>query len=383
MQTAHQTARSEPRPKKPSVYDLAEGKWDQIFERFVPEFRAALAKKGSHVPCPHPHHADSKDGFRLFAKGERAARGMGVCNTCNAGETLEGVGLLAWMRGWMLEEAREALEEYFEHQVIPVYRPVVAKAPVAPQLKDEDRRAIVALQRTWRESLPLDHPKVYRIAKTYFASRGLEVPVNHNDLRMHPDCFYQRDVETQGEDGKKTTVLRGHAPAIIKVVRRADGKAVTLHRTYLAADGGGKAWEGSRKMMSYPDPITGSVLGAAIRLGMPVRGVVGIAEGLETALSASVMSGMPVWSCCFAGSVQAFQLPPGVTTVYVWGEKDVKGTGQAAAEKCIERLRKLGVRALAIVPPWPIPDGSKSLDWNDVLRMESTEISLWLKQVLR
>ena len=66
---------------------------------------------------------------------------------------------------------------------------------------------------------------------------------------------------------------------------------MTLHRTFLRPDGSGKAeMRSPRKLMPGTVPE-----GSAIRLG-PVGAVLGIAEGIETALAASMMFEMPVWS---------------------------------------------------------------------------------------
>ena len=73
-------------------------------------------------------------------------------------------------------------------------------------------------------------------------------------------------------------------------MRDVAGEQIAIHRTYLAPDGPGKADVPKSRMM------LGSVMGGAVRLGnIGEHGVVGLGEGIETALS--VIAGLP----CTAG----------------------------------------------------------------------------------
>ena len=104
---------------------------------------------------------------------------------------------------------------------------------------------------------------------------------------------------------------------MLAMVRDGDGKPVTLHRTFLRPDGSGKAeMRSPRKLMPGPVPA-----GSAIRLG-PVREVLGIAEGIETALAASMMFKMPVWSVINAAGMSSWSPPEGVSEVHIFGDCD-------------------------------------------------------------
>ena len=79
-------------------------------------------------------------------------------------------------------------------------------------------------------------------------------------------------------------------PAMIAMVTGPDGTPSTLHRTYLTDDGRKAAVREPRLLM--PGIIA---KGAAIRLA-PAGDALGIAEGIETALSASALFGVPCWA---------------------------------------------------------------------------------------
>ena len=118
--------------------------------------------------------------------------------------------------------------------------------------------------------------------ETYLAGRGLQVP-DTPDLLFHPDLTYW-DTRT------------GY-PALIAIVRNAAGEQIAIHRTYLAPDGSGKADVPKPRMM------LGSVAGGAVRLGdVGEHGVVGLAEGIETALSVmQACPALPVWAALVLG----------------------------------------------------------------------------------
>ncbi|MBO0217089.1 DNA primase, partial [Vibrio sp. Vb2880] len=87
----------------------------------------------------------------------------------------------------------------------------------------------------------------------------------------------------------------------------AKGNLVTLHRTYLTKSGKKAKVECAKKMMPVPDGL--SVTGGAVRLGMPTEGVLGLAEGLETALSGFRATHIPTWSTVNATLLENFEVP--------------------------------------------------------------------------
>jgi putative DNA primase/helicase len=99
-------------------------------------------------------------------------------------------------------------------------------------------------------------------------------------------------------------------------------------------------------------------LGSAVRL-MPIndRGALGIAEGIETALSASVLFGVPVWAALDKWGIENFLVPDDVIALTIFADNDEDGGGLMAAEKLQARCEvRCEIR---------MPEGVGE-DWNDV-----------------
>jgi predicted P-loop ATPase len=164
-------------------------------------------------------------------------------------------------------------------------------------------------------------------AETYLRSRGFAYP-GSPDLLSHPDL-------TDYDGG------RGW-PGMVAVPRRADGAQVGgIHRTFLLDDGSGKAPAG-KKML-------GSVADGAVRL-FPIGddGQLGIAEGIETALAAQAIFGVPVWAALSADGVARWQWPADARRVTVFA--DAGEAGRAAAARLAERLTAAGVPHEIVAP---------------------------------
>ena len=78
-------------------------------------------------------------------------------------------------------------------------------------------------------------------------------------------------------------------PAMVAPIVAPDGRTVALHRTYLTRDGRKAEVPTVKKLTGAAGPLAG----ACIPLHKPVRGCIGIAEGIETALAAWCASGVP------------------------------------------------------------------------------------------
>jgi len=176
------------------------------------------------------------------------------------------------------------------------------------------------------------------IGEVYLRHRGVGDPISP-DLRFHDDLA---DFDSR----------RGW-PGLVGIVRDGAGNPTGgIHRTFLLEDGSGKAPPG-KKML-------GPVAGGSVRLApIPTDGHLGIAEGIETALSAWAIFGTPTWAALSAGNLRDWQWPDGIRRVTIFA--DAGDAGQSAAAFLKDRLNEAGIAA-TIVSPW------HGDDFNDDLR---------------
>lgn len=175
----------------------------------------------------------------------------------------------------------------------------------------------------------------------YLQGRGLAGPVPEH-LRLHPRLTYW-----DGGD-------RGTWPAMIAPLIRPDGVVLTLHRTYLTADGGKASVPTVKKLTG----AAGLLAGACIPLHDPQQGVIGIAEGIETAQAAHLASGLPTVAAYCAGNLAAYVWPPGVRRIVVFADADPAGA--AAAQSLKARAVRAGLSVAVMTPTMP------GADWCDV-----------------
>ena len=225
------------------------------------------------------------------------------------------------------------------------------------------------VSQTWRESISLDNGVPLPIFKYWKKRKVLlrpEIITKGDNIRYHPELpYYDED-----EDGN--VIIVGKFPAIIAAIRDSKGEIITLHRTYLTTAGNKANVECPRKMMSVPDDktVTGT---AAIKLGgLPKDGVLGVAEGLETAQSVMSVYGIPTWSLVNTTLLEKLDIPwlksLGVKTLLIWADKDRSNGGQKAAVALKEAAEAHGVKVYILLPNRPIR--GKSIDWNDILIKE-------------
>lgn len=218
---------------------------------------------------------------------------------------------------------------------------------IAPKSRDKEPRSAKAEREITfilsRSRAPTGTP-----VESYLASRGLTLPASP-DLLFNPDVTYW-DTRTSH-------------PAMIAIVRDGSGQQVAIHRTYLAADGTGKATVQKPKMMLGPTS------GGCVRLGeIGDAPVVGLAEGIETSLAVlQSCPSLPVWAALSAGNMERADLPPGVNRVVLLADHDTAGTGHAAAERAARRHHSAG-RQVWIAMPSRVGD-----DFNDMLLKDGQE----------
>lgn len=337
----------------------ARNQWGAILADLAPDLRPALEKPTRSGPCPV--HG-GKDGFRFFRNWEET--GGGICNTCvnpNTGNKgfHDGFEILCWINKYSRKDALREVADWLGG--VRAQAPVRQKSPEEiarekAEKEKDDEELRVKLRRAWKEAIPATVPGA-RSLRLYLTNRGLSpesIPVT---LKMHPGMPFWHE-------GKKI----GTFPAMLALMQTPDGRALTIHRTYITTRGqkapapDGKA----KKLMPYPGSGEGIATGAAIRL-FPAAKVLGLTEGIETALAVRQATGMAVWSCYSDTLLEKVVLPPEVEEVWIWADLDRKEAGQTSAEVLRKRLEAEGRRVHLCLPNGPIPEGKKGVDWLDVL----------------
>ncbi len=366
---------------KDVVLTACKGRYNELALHFFPEMSRALASPGRHVPDPWKDHG--KDGFRVMR--DFNVTGYMVCNN-NFGLSGKPFNLFNLMqythRVSSFNEALEMVGSYLGCERTGMYmkgstdrKPLTAaqKAEIAEARRKAakaEQEAAAARQRQLHRGKALIDNQLQSCvslfsgqadeAWQYLESRGLgalkSAPESLlSDLSYCPRCPYY-------ENGK----LAGYYGALISQIKTSDGKLWSLHRTFL--NGGRKA------PVSCPKKIMSPAFDAEgrarfIKLGdVPDHGIIGIAEGIETALSANIGMRIPVWSAISASFMVEFEPPKDVKAVLIFADKDANRAGQQAASELHNRLKAKGVKSFIVTPKSEIPAGSKGIDWNDELR---------------
>ena len=207
--------------------------------------------------------------------------------------------------------------------------------------------------RIWDEARPI----IGTPAEIYLRRR--RIAVLPRALRFHP----------------RTPLGQGDAvdfrPAMISALHdgglHGDGRFVAIQRTFFDRDDARRARDlaDSRMTLGRPDR-------AAVMLG-PATSVLGLAEGVETALSAMILFGISVWATLGSERLHQIALPDRVTRLVLFPDNDI--AGEIGAANAVEAYAMAG-RTIDVEFP---PMGFK--DWNDVLREGGEGVGEWWRQV--
>lgn len=295
--------------------DELKGRWTELLPRFgIP----VAFLNGKHQACPL---CGGKDRARFDNKD---GRGTWFCTHCGAGD---GVSLIMKANGIDFVEVKKRISEIVGNGMVV--------APVETSDDDEDDKRKLARRAVWKASVPIS---LGDPAGKYLNKRC--------GLTAFPKCLrYVKDL-MYWDDGAI------YFPAMIALVSDKDGNPINIHRTYLTKDGEKAPIESPRKMMPG-----GAPKGCAIRLAGAEK-VLGIAEGIETALSASILYEVPVWAAINSTLLSGWQPPDGIEKVIVFADCDRGFAGQAAAYVLAFKL-STKIEVEVKMPP------KIGTDWND------------------
>lgn len=345
----------------------ASGRWLEIFAALASDLDAACKSIGSHVDCPL--HGGKSD-FRICNK-KGPEVGLSYC-TCG---TRNGYQLLQECNGWSFLEAKDAVSEFVglsstsedEHRAAILERSRMAAAKRQAEQKkiDQKRDASIAnyLNGLWQGSVPLDDPKAAP-ARRYFHMRKIPPTAVSSHIRF---C---ESVKLKTEGYADT-----YMPAIVSRVYNNIGQPLTIHLTYITHKGEKIKGIKSKRLMPVQakfEPGNGLFVPVMALCGSKIMG---IAEGIETALSAGLLHNLPVWSAISSGPLRNFMPPESIEHLICYADLDANGTGTNAAIALAQNLTNKGWKGQLHVyapPAYLLSGGAKSVDWADVWYHQAT-----------
>ena len=333
-----------------TVKHAARHRWQYILPRIGIEPRYL---RNTHQPCPV---CGGRDRFRF---DDKDGQGTYYCNQCGAGNgfTLvmkhlhcgfpEAAHTVARILGLEAEQGADA----------PVFR-----QPVPAAASPEDRQE--ALLKAWNAAAPLGS-----IAADYCRSRGLAGAPETDRIRFLASAPYR----TRSRCG--STLFVGCFPALVAAVADTQGGIQGLHYTYLQQRGG--TWQ----KLQHPHPETGATLpakkmqsrfsgslkGCGVAIEPPnAEGQLLVAEGIESALAARELFGIPCQALLSANGVAAWQMPEGIKELLIAADNDIpRPVGREAAIRLADRLNAQGVT----VRIWqPEAQGTDALDYLNAIQ---------------
>lgn len=296
--------------------DIARGQWSHLLPALGVDSKYLTNR---HGPCPI---CGGQDRFRWDNQNDE---GGFICSQCGGGD---GFDLARKVTGRTFGLILRDVEE------------IIGKKANLDANRDhgEEYRARRAMEAIWNGAT---RPNAECPVGVYLTNR-LGRFWAFQGLRYAPAAFHAEE--------------RSRFPVMVAQIVSPQEQCVNLHLTYLRPNGL-KADIAKPKMVMagrLPD-------GCAIRLG-PERERMGVAEGIETALSAAILYKMPVWACVNGTLLSKWHPPATAKEIVIFGDNDQNFTGQAKAYHLANRLEvQFKRRAQVFIPP------QAGQDWNDHL----------------
>ena len=297
----------------------AVGRWREILPALGIN---PLFLNGKHQPCPM---CGGKDRARFH---DRTSEGNYICGQCGAGD---GFTLLQKFHSWTFAQA--------VHEVDKVLGVLPARKP--PKLTNQYTANVEDIENLWRGAKVIqdgDSVAEYLEGRAIPGSGMWPIALRFADRQWH-------------------SVSKRYVPCMLALFQAPDGSIGTIHRTYL------EDITPNKMFMQRPVPV-----GGAIRLFQPGYEL-GIAEGVETALSAAHIFQIPTWATTSERLLREWQPPQGVKRITIFGDNDENCAGHAAAYHLAHRLLLRKRYEVAVL----IPE-MKGADWNDIIKGDAAYI---------
>ena len=266
-------------------------KWVSIFAALG----INVGESGRHCACPICGPGRNSHRFRMDGNED----GIWICSQCGAGD------------GFSL--VMKVLKIDFKEAVCEIKK-VLGTADMTIQ-QPEKKVSKELLRKIYSESTKVCEGDP---VSKYLRNRGISILSER--LRYHPSC-YEPETHT-------------NMPAMLATFMLPDGTAITIHRTFITMDGQKAKILNPKKLL----PSLKQMAGGAIRLFEPTEGLLGVTEGIETALAVYESTGIPTWSLVSSTLMERFEPPKGIKHVMVFADRDANYTGQKAAYVLANRL---------------------------------------------
>lgn len=212
--------------------------------------------------------------------------------------------------------------------------PTDTSNPIPSSMESQTDPCRARGRQIWDEAVPITGGPAAR----YLLGRG--ITVRPPALRFHPRTPFGRS---------RTVRFR---PAIIAAVVEA-GRFVGIQRLFLERDGAGLAADLEKPKWALVRP-----LGGAVQL-FSAGPVLGLAEGVETAISAAMLLDIPVWAALGNERLHRITIPAAVRRLVLLPDNDIAGHVAAPRAEAAYADRPF---TLDLLWPWGCQN-----DWNDVL----------------
>jgi putative DNA primase/helicase len=250
-------------------------------------------KSGNGYLCRCPAHADARPSLLVSDRADGGGLRVNCLAGCDFRDVLD-----------KLKDLR-LLEDRGQQQPI-------AAVEIPPPEPNSEGLSI------WRNGSPIAEP----LAQSYLRDRGLFVDVMPT-LRFLPVLEHKASRRT--------------FPAMVALILAGDRLKLGVQATFLDPRGQGKA------PVDPPRWTFAPLRDGAVRLG-PAGDALGIAEGVETALAAMQLTGIPCWACLGASRMHNVAIPDIVRELHVFGDNDQPGRDAAQRMTHAHKHRRVVLR---------------------------------------